>query len=466
MKTGTEYTLKETAAPEGYTVAADTTFTIDETGKITSSGTVTEDGVLLVENSPDKHVVKVFANPAAGGTVSGGGTYAHGAGVTVTAVPESGYEFVNWTENGKPVSTEETYAFNANAERDLKANFRLKTFTITFKDASGKTLLTAEYPYGTKPEDVAAPDAPVKSGTAQYTYTFAGWVPEIGTVEGDAVYTPVYTASVNTYRVTWIIDGISDTRFYAYGETPYYPIPEKPARPFTVFLFEGWSPEVVPVTKDATYTAVFRELRISFIPPKPVIPGAGQQTSGENSLPFVDVDPTTDLYNAVKYVFERNIMNGVSKTEFDPVGPLTRGMMVTILHRMEGKPSVEGIQVFADVPTGKWYSDAVEWAASVGIVKGYGDGNYGPDDELTREQLAAILNRYAEYKGYKLITAELAPSVTDASEISGWAVENVKWAVFNGILTPDRSGKLRPAESASRAEIAFAIRAFLENVAP
>ena len=114
----------------------------------------------------------------------------------------------------------------------------------------------------------------------------------------------------------------------------------------------------------------------------------------------------------------------------------------------------------------RWSAACIAWCTERHILDGYGDGNYGPDDELTREQLAAILNRYAEYKGYKLITAELAPSVTDASEISGWAVENVKWAVFNGILTPDRSGKLRPAESASRAEIAFAIRAFLENVAP
>jgi hypothetical protein len=140
-------------------------------------------------------------------------------------------------------------------------------------------------------------------------------------------------------------------------------------------------------------------------------------------------------------------------------------MIVTILYRMEGEPSVSGARIFRDVPVGEWYSDAVEWAASVGIVKGYGKGDYGPNDELTREQLAAILERYADHKQYGTDAAELDASVSDREEISDGAEENGKWAASSGILTADENGKLRPAEPATRAEIALAVRAFLENVA-
>jgi hypothetical protein len=156
-------------------------------------------------------------------------------------------------------------------------------------------------------------------------------------------------------------------------------------------------------------------------------------------------------------------MNGVSETRFDPASPLTRGMIVTILYRTEGEPDVSYTGAFTDVPEGKWFTDGVEWAASKGIVKGYGDGTYGAKDLITREQLAAILYRYAEYKGYAIKTGSL--SAADGGDVSGWAAKNVEWAAANGILKANGEGKIRPTEPASRAEIAAAIRAFLEGVA-
>ena len=183
----------------------------------------------------------------------------------------------------------------------------------------------------------------------------------------------------------------------------------------------------------------------------------------ESGLPFIDVKPEDTFYDDVKYVYDKGIMNGVSETEFDPLSDLSRGMIVTVLYRMEGRPEVPEMNVFTDVPADMWYADGVTWAASKGIVNGYGDGTYGPANPVTREQLAAILNRYADFRGYAVRTEEL--DAADAESVSGWAAENVKWAAANGILEAGADGTIRPTEPASRAEIAGAIRAFLENVA-
>jgi len=117
---------------------------------------------------------------------------------------------------------------------------------------------------------------------------------------------------------------------------------------------------------------------------------------------------------------------------------------------------------FTDVQDGEWYTESVEWAAANGIVNGYGNGKFGPTDEVTREQLAAILYRYAEFKGYTIRTEAL--DAEDAAMISGWAIENVKWAVTNDILWMS-NGYVRSTENALRWEVAAAIRAFLEGVA-
>ena len=138
-------------------------------------------------------------------------------------------------------------------------------------------------------------------------------------------------------------------------------------------------------------------------------------------------------------------------------------MIVTILHRMEGEPKAPYSGVFSDVPAGQWYTDGVEWAASVGIVLGYGDGTYGTTDDMTREQLAAILYRYAQWKGYAVKTAAL--KAEDAEDVSDWAAEAMAWAAACGVLTADADGGIRPGADATRGEIAAAIHVFLEKVA-
>ena len=155
-------------------------------------------------------------------------------------------------------------------------------------------------------------------------------------------------------------------------------------------------------------------------------------------------------------------MAGVSDTEFDLYGNLTRGMIVSILYRNEGSPAVAYTGRFSDVAENAWYAAGVEWAASVGIAAGYEDGRFGPNDPVTREQLAAFLFRYANWKGYEIKTADIV--AFDADQISEYALASVKWAAANGVLLIT-DGAIRPTELAKRWEIAVAIKAFLENVA-
>lgn len=185
-------------------------------------------------------------------------------------------------------------------------------------------------------------------------------------------------------------------------------------------------------------------------------------TPAKAPLPFTDVDTITNMYDIVEYVYDNGIMNGVSATEFDPYGNLTRGMIVTILHRLEGKPATAYTGTFTDVAADLWYTEGIEWAAANGIVNGYGDGTFGPNDDVTREQLAAILYRYAGFKGYKIRTEGFTSA--DLAAVSKWAAEAMDWAVANDVLWVSNT-LVRPTEKALRWEVAVAVRALLEYVA-
>ena len=180
----------------------------------------------------------------------------------------------------------------------------------------------------------------------------------------------------------------------------------------------------------------------------------------EDALPFTDVSENDPFYSDILYVYENGIMNGTSSTEFTPFGTLTRGMIVTILYRMEGEPAAIYSAAFSDVPAGEWYTPGVEWAAANKIVLGFGDGTYGPSKPVTREQLAAILYRYAEFKEYPLDPAALIGFAS--GDVSPWAAEYAAWALTNGILPQDETGSVRGTSPALRWEVAAAVKAFLE----
>ncbi len=187
----------------------------------------------------------------------------------------------------------------------------------------------------------------------------------------------------------------------------------------------------------------------------------------EAASPFDDVTEADPYYEDVMYVYENNIMCGVGNRLFNPGGDLTRGMIVTVLYGMEGKPEVPAVQVFDDVPLGEWYSDSVSWAASKGIVNGFGNGKYGPDSPVTREQLAAILYGYAKFKEYDVSVGEGTNilSYDDAFTWGEWAVPALQWACGAALLEDSPVGMLRPTEAAKRSEIAHVLHVFMEDVA-
>ena len=181
-------------------------------------------------------------------------------------------------------------------------------------------------------------------------------------------------------------------------------------------------------------------------------------------MSFQDVHTSDWYYDDVRYVTEHGLMNGVSQTRFAPEETLTRGMIVTILHRMEGEPKAASSGTFTDVPNGQWDTEAVEWAAANGIVNGYGNGKFGPTDPVTREQLAAILYRYTKYKGLDVSVGEDTNilSYTDALTVSEYAIPALQWACGEGLIN-GANGKLMPADHATRAQVAAIIHRYLEG---
>ena len=175
--------------------------------------------------------------------------------------------------------------------------------------------------------------------------------------------------------------------------------------------------------------------------------------------PFTDVSEGDWYYEAVRFVQERGLMNGYSDGRFGPDDTLSRAQLAQILFSKEGRPGVDYLLGFSDVAGGTWYAEAVRWAASQGIVGGYGDGTFGPDDPITREQLALMLWRYS---GSPAATNKEL-NFNDEDEISGFALEALRWAVENGILTGYGGGRLGPKGQASRAQVAQMPKNFIEN---
>ena len=188
---------------------------------------------------------------------------------------------------------------------------------------------------------------------------------------------------------------------------------------------------------------------------------------GENpntgANPFTDVSEKDWFYGDVMFVCENGLMLGTSKTLFSPYGMATRGMIATILWRMEGSPAPKGKNGFTDVEAGKWYADAVTWTAENGIFAGYGKDKFGPDDPITREQLAAIFYRYADYKGYDLTAKGNLDTFKDADKITDYAKTAMQWAVSSGLVKGKSGNLLDPQGTATRAEIAAMLHRFIEK---
>ena len=182
-------------------------------------------------------------------------------------------------------------------------------------------------------------------------------------------------------------------------------------------------------------------------------------------LPFTDVTSGDWFYDAVAYVYDKGMMEGTTDTTFAPTMNLTRSMIAQVLYNLEERPEAPGAAGFTDVAAGAWYADAVNWAAARGIVKGYDTGAFGPEDSVTREQLAAILYRYAQVKGYDTTQGGMAVrEFSDSASISDWAQEAMAWAVNAQVLSGKGNGVLDPQGTATRAEVAQMLMNFGEHV--
>ncbi|MBR0139899.1 MAG: S-layer homology domain-containing protein, partial [Firmicutes bacterium] len=188
-----------------------------------------------------------------------------------------------------------------------------------------------------------------------------------------------------------------------------------------------------------------------------------KENEEKSITPFSDVPAGAWYADAAAYMAENGIMDGVGNNRFDPSGSASRAMILTVLYRLEGEPAVSGNMPFDDVAAGQWYSDAIIWAYGKGIVEGYGNGKFGPSNETTREQLATILYRYAQYKGKAVSPDANTLDFDDALEVSDWAVEAVRWAVQMNLIQGSNN-KLLPGQGATRAQVAAMLMRFIENI--
>ena len=352
-----------------------------------------------------------------GGAVSGtaAGDYAAGTAVSVTARANSGYTFTGWTVSGAAIeggSTANPAAFTMPAGAvSLAANFSPTaggaSYTVTF-DGSGGGVSPAPMQTGTDGRLSSLP-TPIVSGI----YTFDGW----------------FTAKSGGTQITTATVFSADTTVYAHWALTVTGIPVYP--PLTPSDVQPSAPPVTP----PTYTN-----------------------------PYSDVLTSDWFYGDVQYVTEHNLMSGVGGGLFSPNTPMTRGMLVTVLYRMHGSPSIGELNnPFTDVASGQYYTDAVIWAAANNLVLGYGDGRFGPNDLITRQDMAALFARYVAFKGVELPSG--TPIVfSDAARIGDYAKAAVDELTAAGILNGRPGNLFDPTGTATRAEAAAVLHRFLDVI--
>jgi hypothetical protein len=184
----------------------------------------------------------------------------------------------------------------------------------------------------------------------------------------------------------------------------------------------------------------------------------------DSSISFVDVTEKDWFFEYIMYAAEKGLFSGTGENTFSPDMPMTRSMLITVLHRLEGKPATANAADFADIPAGQWYTDAVNWSSEKEIVKGVTETEFMPESNITREQLAVILYRYASSKNMAADDLGSIGSFRDNDKVSAWAETAVRWAAGKGIITGREDNTLDPSGSATRAEVAAMLKRYIEKV--
>ena len=426
-------------------------------------------GTLTVEDKVEEQFT-VTVTSGGNGTASASHVKAvAGTEITLTAMPKEGYHFKEWQVISGGVTIKDNKFLMPSANVEVKAIFEKDAppapteFIVTF-DGNGGTP-SADSMTTT---DQKLPSLP--SASRSGSYSFDGWYTKKsgGTkITTDTVFSAKttvyahwtytgggYNPPVTYYTLRFETGGGSDIPSVQGTYNTYIDL-TKYVPTWRGHTFIGWYTERslmnkvsgVYLTKDMTVYALWRV----------------DENPNTGANPFTDVSEKDWFYGDVMFVYENGLMLGTSKTLFSPHGTATRGMMATILWRMEGSPIPKGKNSFTDVEAGKWYADAITWTAENGIFAGYGKDKFGPDDPITREQLAAIFYRYADYKGYDLTVKGNLDKFKDADKITDYAKTAMQWAVGSGLMKGKSGNLLDPQGTATRAEIAAMLHRFIEK---
>jgi len=266
--------------------------------------------------------------------------------------------------------------------------------------------------------------------------------------------------STASYTVKFDTNGAGTIKSQTISKNSVVPEPTAPTK--EGYTFAGWYTDkeltvaydfASKVTKNFTLFAKWAEIEKEPEEDKP-----------ETSMEFTDVKSTDWFFDSVKYVADNKLMNGVSETEFAPDNTLTRAMLVTVLYRNAGEPATNRSIPFADVDMGAYYANAVSWAKQNGIVSGVTENEFAPDANITREQIATIMFRYAQYKGYDVSVGENTNilSYDDFDNISEYAIASMQYACGSGLMKGKTASTLNPKDNATRAEIAAILHRFIE----
>lgn len=352
---------------------------------------------------------------------------------------------VDSVESGKTIKLEQAVAPDTKVTVAKSINFKV--------DTNGKTFNAAK-------NIVAGSNTTVKvtGESSPYTYEFTYTKPSSGSSGGSS-------SGKTTYKVTTSAvnnGGVNASPSSAEkGATITITLsPDKGYKLDKLTVTDGSGKTVSTVKKsDTVYTFT--------MPASAVTVGVSYAKADEtpSKTKFNDVSANDWFASAVDYVTGKGMMNGTADNTFSPKANTTRGMVVTVLYRLENQPSTSAAS-FTDVASGAYYANAVAWANANGIVSGYGSGKFGPNDKVTREQLAAILYRYAQYKKYDVSVGEDTNilSYNDAQSISSYAIPAIQWACGAGVVTGKSGSKLDPKGNATRAEVAAMLMRFCENV--
>ena len=403
-----------------------------------------------------------------------------GTEVTLTAQPNEGFEFTGWTVNGESAGTDATLTLTIDKDTGVTPSFKKipEQVTFTVKETQNGTV-TQSVENG----QVAAGTEVTLTAAAASGYQFSGWT--VNGVSSGTDATLKLTIKENTEvaaSFTAQSSGGGGGGGSRGSSTPTYTVtaqkadngaisvsPARAASGVTVNVTltpaDGYQVDSFSVTdangKEVSVTDKGNNTCSFTMPAANVTVAATFKAAGEEpvepeGLPFTDVADSAWYRSDVAAVYEAGLMTGTSATTFAPDQDTSRAMIVTILYRLEKEPAVTGGNTFTDVAEGAWYTDAVTWAQDSGIVTGYTETTFGPNDPITREQLATILYRYAQAKGVDVSVGEDTNilSYNDISDLGQWAMSAMQWACGAGLISGDNNGNLLPKNTAARSQVA------------